>query len=202
MAWRAAPSVPREAVVAAKDRWLAALALGALAFVSIHCGQHLEARHFDKLLWLSNAATALLAVGCMVRVPRLNAVALLWLSFSTLLWVFDVAHGAAIDSAVLTHVGSLVLAIVAVRLAPPTGSTWPLATFGLAVVVALSRWLGEPTHNVNLVFGFAPGWQATGVSHPAYVVALALAAVVLFVAVDAGAQRLITRNVRRDSLVA
>jgi hypothetical protein len=172
-------------------------ALGALAllFFAVHCADHLRRAELDNLLWLSNVATLLLAAGCAWRKPALAALAMLWLSLSALLWTADVlvARG-AVDSAVLTHVGSLGIGIVAARALGVPPRSWLGATGGLVALVGLSRLLAAPAHNVNLAFSVAPGWEARFGSHGVYLALLFAVAAALFFAVE----RVWLRDVRRQ----
>ena len=72
----------------------------ALAFALVHLRGHLLAGELQHLLWLSNVATLVLAVGCLAARASIVGLALLWLALDALLWTVDVAvAGAAVDHA-------------------------------------------------------------------------------------------------------
>jgi hypothetical protein len=155
----------------------------ALVFFGVHCAGHIRRGDLHNLLWLSNVATLVLAAACLAGSARVAALALLWLSLSAFLWVLDVtAAGAPLDTAVLTHLGSFVLAAVAVgHLGVPPG-TWWRAAAGLAALVGLCRLVTDRRQNVNLSFSVPQGWVDRLPSHGVYLgLLLALGTALFFV---------------------
>jgi len=180
---RPAPRAPSRVTLP----WLGALALLLLAF---HFADHLRRGELGDLLWLSNAATLALAAGCALRRPSLVAVAMLWLCASAILWTADVwVAGSPVDSAVLTHLGSLAVSILAVRALGVPPRSWLRATGGLVLLVAASRLLTAPARNVNLAFAVAPGWEGRFAGHGLYLALLLVFATGLFFVVEQAAVR-------------
>jgi sterol desaturase/sphingolipid hydroxylase (fatty acid hydroxylase superfamily) len=173
-----APATPR--------LWVPALV--ALVLLGLHFAGHASRGEWGALLWLSNAATLLLAVACLWPSARGVGVALAWLALSAVLWTVDVAHGAAVDSAALTHVGSFGVAIWAARKTETPRGIWVWATIALAVVLGASRALTDPALNVNLAFQVAPGWDGTFASHAPYLVLLFVVAAAIFFLVERAAR--------------
>ena len=171
--------------------------LGALAFLffAIHCAEHLRRGEVADLLWLSNLATLLLAVGCALRNARAVGLAALWLGLSALLWMLDVIFaGSRVDSAILTHLGSFGIAILAVRALAVPRRTWLAATGGLALLVGVCRMTTAPERNVNLAFVVPPGWAARFGSHGVYLAMLLVLAAALFLALELAFERAIEKR--------
>jgi sterol desaturase/sphingolipid hydroxylase (fatty acid hydroxylase superfamily) len=134
-----------------------------------------------RLLRLANAATLLLALGCLARARDAVGVALLWLALDALLWTFAVgARGAPVDTAALTHLGSFVVAVLAARaLGAPRAGTWLVALAGLAALVLAARLVTPPAANVDYAFA-SP--RADGPPHAVFLAGLAALAAVVFLA--------------------
>ena len=145
-------SATHRSTVAPRQRILALLGLASLCCFAIHCAQHLQSGDLDKLLWLSSFGTLMLSIGCLLDDARLNAVAFVWLCVSCTLWSIDVARGAPLDSAVLTHAVSLAFAAVAVRTSGFPRHSVTRAIVGMALLLIVTRIAGDPSHNVNFVF--------------------------------------------------
>ena len=184
--WRPRPAAAARARVADQTRPAASDSLpvlGALAllFFAVHCADHVRRGELDHLLWLSNLATLVLAAGCAWRRAPLVALATLWLSLSALLWTLDVIVARSpVDSAVLTHLGSLGIALLAARALGVPPRTWLVATGGLALLVGFCRLATARAHNVNLAFTISPGWEARFGGHGVYLASLLLLAAALF----------------------
>jgi len=196
--WRSEPAGPGH--VDARGDALPVLAALALLLFCYHFADHLRRRELGDLLWLSNAATLVLAAGCALRRASLVALAALWLSLSALLWTADVLiAGNPIDSAIFTHVGSLAVSMVAVRALGLPPRSWLRATGGLALLVGLSRLLTGPARNVNLAFAVSPGWESRFGSHALYLTLLLLFAAGTFLAVERAWRRDVRRAVEARS---
>lgn len=172
------------------------LALGATIFFALHCGPFALSGEFARVLWLSNVATLVLAVACAVKNRHLAALAFAWLSFCAVLWFVDVGFGEmAVDSSVLTHLGSFALATLAVAVLGIPRKTWVSAALGLAALVFLSRVLTNRKANVNLAYTVAAGWHGAFSNHLAYLVLLfALSAALFFLAEWLGRRWLAARG--------
>jgi len=177
-------SSPDDAPPSAQDS-LPVLGALALLFFAVHCAGHLRRGELDDLLWLSNLATLVLAAGCAWRKGALVALAALWLSLSALLWTLDlIVARSPVDSAVLTHLGSLGIAVLASRALGVPPRTWIAATGGLALLVGFCRLATARARNVNLAFAISPGWEARFGSHGAYLASLFLLAGALFFVIE------------------
>ena len=195
---RGLPRAPDDAPPNPRDS-LPVLGAVALLFFAVHCAGHLRRGEIDDLLWLSNLATLVLAAGCVWRKAGLAAVATLWLSLSALLWTLDlIVARSPVDSAVLTHAGSLGVAVLAARALGVPPRTWLTATGGLALLVGLCRLATKRAHNVNLVFSISPGWETRFGGHGIYLASLFLLAGALFFVIE----RLWRRDVERRAQAA
>lgn len=145
--------------------------LAGLAFLA-HAGRHLFFGTPWDVLWLCNLAPLLLALGCLGAQPSLVAVALLWQTFGTPLWLLESLRGASLlPTSALVHLLCPVLAFVAAReLGWPKGA-WYKAVLGMGTLVLATRALAPPALNVNVAFAVREGFEA---SFPRYEVFAAL----------------------------
>ena len=161
--------------------------LGAIAVASygIHAAVHLSRGEPQDLLWACHIAALLVGIGLWCRWPTVNAVGLLWSCFGTPLWILDLATGGEwIPTAVLTHVGALVIGIVGVRrLGLPRGAAIK-ATAAFVPLWALTRVVTPPWANVNVAFSVYQGWQTWFASYPPYFAMLVGVGLVTSVAVE------------------
>lgn len=171
-------------MTARRSRLLGGLAL---AIYVLHTANHLAHGRAYDLLWVCNLATALLAIGCLARAPALAAISLLWLCVGTALWLLDAfTGGEVIWTGILTHVGGTAVAAFAVAgLGMPRG-TWYRAVAAAAVIVAITRLVTSPEHNVNLAFAVREGWEARFSSHLPYLGLLFAVAATVFFGIERG----------------
>jgi len=158
----------------------------ALLFWAIHAGNHLFFLHsaYD-LLWTCNVATPLLAIGAFSKNARTCAIALCWLSYGVPLWLLDLATGAnMIGTSILTHVGGLVLAFLAVRKLGFPKHTWLYAVAASMVLVVLARMFTSAEHNVMLSHRVHDGWETHFASYPPYLALMIAASAAVFFAVE------------------
>lgn len=173
--------MPGDGAAARRLRWLA---LGAAVFFLLHCGRFALTGELARVLWLSNVATLVLVVGCAVKNRHLSALAFAWLSFCAVLWFVDVGFGEmAVDSSVLTHLGSFALSVLAVAVLGIPENTWARAALGLALLVVVSRVSTERELNINLAYTVADGWHGAFSNHVGYLALLfGLSAALFFTA--------------------
>ena len=155
------PSRPRGGPNGPSDRRLRAYGtLAGLAFLA-QGGHHIFRGSAWDVLWLCNLAPLLLAVGCLRAQRSFVAVALLWETFGTPLWLLNWATGASvIPTSPLVHVLCPFLAfLAALELGWPRGA-WYKAVLGMAALVLLTRALAPPSTNVNVAFAVREGWEA------------------------------------------
>lgn len=165
------------------SRALTLLGVLALAIYVLHTANHLRRGTPHDLLWVCNLATALLAIGCLARNATLAAIPLLWLSAGTPFWLLDAFAGSEVmATSILTHVGGLMISVLAIwKLGMPRGA-WYRASAASALVVALSRVATPAEYNVNLAFSVRTGWEPFFGDHLLYIGMLfAVASVVFFV---------------------
>jgi hypothetical protein len=175
-----APSVELPA-----GRRVPVLGTAALAISVLHDGYHLARGEAHDLLWFCNLACPLLAVGCFASSARACCVALLWLVFGTPLWALDVTTGGEIIvTSFLTHLGGLLVAVLAARQLGWAARSWLWASGGVALVMLMTRLFTLPVHNVNLAFSVWPGWEKYFPDHTLYLVLLLSGAAVTFLLVE------------------
>jgi hypothetical protein len=92
--------------------------------------------------------------------------------------------GEWIPTAVLTHVGALVIGLIGVRrLGLPRGAAIK-ATAAFVPLWALTRVVTPPWANVNVAFSVYQGWQAWFASYPPYFAMLIAFGLVTFVVAE------------------
>jgi hypothetical protein len=147
-------------------RWYAVVA--AIGWV-IHAANHVRRGETWDLLWTCNVAPVLLVIGCALRVPRLVAIALLWLSLGLPLWIASLAAGAElIVTSPLVHVLALAIAVLAGRELGIPRWSWIAAIAGLAALTLLCRLVSPEALNLNMAFGVYAGWEDRFPDHRLY----------------------------------
>jgi hypothetical protein len=168
----------------------------AIACWAIHAFHHVTRGSAHDLLWACNVAVPLLGAGLLAgaRVPC--AVALLWLSFGTPIWVLDLATGAGlIVTSPLVHVVAPAIGADAMRRIGWPSHAWQWASAAIVALLGVSRVVGSPGPNVNLAFRIHPGWERQFGSHTLLLAVLLAASTLVFFLVD----RLVRRGGRRRS---
>lgn len=132
-------------------------AIAAACFL-VHDANHVRRGAPLDVLWVCNVAVPLIAIGCL-GARRLVAVGLTWLGFGTPIWVVSLVAGAnMIPTSPLVHVVAPLVALAAIRKVGWPPGTWRVAMAGSLALLAFTRTLGNPTGNVNLVFGIERGF--------------------------------------------
>ena len=169
--------------------------VAALACWSIHGGNHLLRGTADDLLWACNVAVPLLAVGCFIGARAMCAIAVLWLSFGTPIWLLDLATGAGlIPTSVFVHVVAPVVGIAALRRLGWPRRAWLSATLASVALLLVTRLIGSPHANVNLAFRIHDGWERHFASHPFFVALLLATSALVFFAIDTTVAAMIRRR--------
>ena len=150
-----------------------------LACWCAHAVHHVARGTPLDLLWACNVAVPILALGLLLGAPLPSAVALLWLSFGTPVWLVDLATG-----------------VIGMRRLEWPRRAWLAASLASVVLLAVSRLVGEPGPNVNLAFRIHPGWERLFGTHPRQLAALLLASTLVFFFVDHAVRRLLERAKR------
>jgi hypothetical protein len=153
--------MPRGGPSASRVRRLRAYgALAGLAFLA-HAGHHVFRGSAWDVLWLCNLAPLLLAIGCLRAKCSFVAVALLWETLGTPLWLLNVVTGASwIPTSPLVHLACPIVAFLAVlELGWPRGAGYK-AMLAMAALALLTRVFTPPSMNVNVAFAVRAGWEA------------------------------------------
>ena len=168
-----------------------------LACWCAHAVHHVARGTPLDLLWACNVAVPILALGLLLGAPLPSAVALLWLSFGTPVWLVDLASGAGlVVTSPLVHVVAPVAGVIGMRRLEWPRRAWLAASLASVVLLAVSRLVGEPGPNVNLAFRIHPGWERLFGTHPRQLAALLLASTLVFFFVDHAVRRLLERAKR------
>ena len=153
----------------------------AVIFYVIHATVHLLRHEPWDLFWACNLAVLLVGIALLTRNATLNAIAVLWAAFGTALWALDLATGGEwLPTAVLTHIGALVIGIFGVRALsmPRFAALKSLAAF--ALLWCATRVITPPKPNVNLAFRVAEGWHQYFPSFALYTAMLGAVALAVF----------------------
>ena len=143
---------------------------------------HLRRGEPYDLLWGCHIATLLVAAGLWRRNARLNAVGLLWACFGLPIWLlYTFTGGEFMPTALLTHVGGLVIGIYGVRvLGLPRGSAWTASAAYIGLWL-LTRAVTPESANINLAFHVHPGWEDRFATYPIYFATLVAGGAFAFV---------------------
>ncbi len=169
--------------------------VAALCCWALHGGNHVLRGTPHDLLWACNVAVPLLAIGCLLGARVLCAIAVLWLSFGTPIWLLDLATGAGlIPTSVFVHLVAPIIGVVALRKLGWPPRAWLAATAASAVLLLVTRLSSSPRANVNLAFRVHDGWERYFSSHLAFVGLLLVASALVFYAIDVAVLRLARRR--------
>src|SRR5262245_10441859 len=96
------------------------------AFLGAHALHYLPSHELEQLFWSCNVANGVLAAGLLARTRTLVAIAFLWLAVGFPCWLIYLwGTGDFVPTQVLTHVGGLAVAAIAVaRDGVPRGTWW------------------------------------------------------------------------------
>jgi hypothetical protein len=162
-------------------RRLPLFGLLALGCFVVHAGHHVLSGRAPHALWACHVAALSIAAGCFLGQSSLVAVGILWLSFGNPLWVLDLSTGGEfIPTSLFTHVGALIVGVVAIRRLGWPKHAWPLAVIAFVALMGLTRLLTSPQDNVNLAFRVSDGWEQTFPSYAPYFLLLAATAALTF----------------------
>ena len=179
-------TLAREPAVAGSVK-LPVLGAIALVFYAIHAFVYytLIARSPEGALWACHVGCAVVGVGCIARRALPVAIGTLWLIYGGTVWGIDLAMGAnVIPTSVLTHIGGLVVAALALRELRWVRGASLAATVALFVLLGLTRLLTPASANINLVFAVTPGFERSFPTFGRYFLFLFGTAFAVFVAAD------------------
>lgn len=178
-------------------RPLAAACLPAAAF-ALRAWDYGPGVDAGNLLWMCNAANALLALGWIVGWRRLATAALPWLVVGVAPWLLDIATtGQTTWPSLVSHAAGLTGALIYARRTRVDAFDW-LAGLGLYLALqgAARAWTA-PELNVNLAFRQYAGWEQILPDYRLYLAATTAAAGALLGVAIFGLRRLAGR--RSDS---
>lgn len=115
-----------------------------------------------ELLWACHLAPLILAVGCALGSARITSVAVTWTAIGAPLWLGNLLAAGELPEATptLVHVGTLALAIAAVRTLGWDHGAWWRASLAIYALAALTRLVpAAERDDVNLVFRVWPGLE-------------------------------------------
>jgi len=170
-------------------RWLGVLALACFA---VHASFHVLSGRAPDVLWACHIATLLIGIGALVGRAEPIAVGVLWLCFGNPLWVLDVATGGEFfPTSLFTHVGGLLLGLVALKRLGFPHRAWLHATASFLGLLGLTRLLTPRSENVNLAFSVASGWEKTFPSYPLYLLLMMAAGTTTFFVAELGLRKVL-----------
>lgn len=169
------------------------IGVSALLCYAIHAGSHVLAGRPEEALWACHVATLLVGVGALLENSSVVAVGVLWLAFGNPLWILDLLTGGEfLPTSPLTHVGGLLLGLLALRRLPPAGAIWWKAVLAFAALLVVTRLLTPASANVNLAFAVASGWERIFPSYPLYLSLLLVAGAATFFVTELGLRRVLS----------
>jgi hypothetical protein len=153
------------------------LAVATFAFVAIavHDAAHVVAGRYWDVFWVCNVSAALIAPAILFRSPALAAAALTWIVPGTLVWLLDavVARSGILPTSYAVHIGGMLAACYATRVAGFARRGWAVALLVLALSVLVSRLFLPAFANVNAAHAIPKGWGFLGRSRGGFVSAAA-----------------------------
>lgn len=161
------------------------LGVAAILCYAAHASVHLSRGEPYDLLWGCHLAVLLVAAGLLLERATLNAIGLLWSCFGLPIWlVYTFTGGEFMPTAMLTHIGALVIGVAGVRLLGwPDGAAWK-AVAAYLVLWVVTRLTTPASANINLAFRVYPGWEARFPSYPLYFATLTVMGVAVFAIAD------------------
>jgi hypothetical protein len=115
-----------------------------------------------NMLWMCNVGNLMLAFGLFFENAMLIRVAVLWMIPGLAVWfVYVVWAWGVFFSSMLAHVGGIVVGILALKKVGMDSTAWLYALGWYFFAQLVSRFLTEPSLNVNVAHAVDPGWQLT-----------------------------------------
>lgn len=140
----------------------------------------------DNMLWMCNVSNLTLAAGLLFDLKWLTRLSVIWLIPGLPLWLLEVVvHGGWLVTSFLTHIGALIVGLVAMRWVRADKWMWAYAFAWFLLVQQLSRMFTSteyPFWNVNVAHTIYKGYESA-VSHywQFWVITTLMVAVGLFV---------------------
>lgn len=150
------------------------LGLLPLAFFIAHfyyyatVGFYAENRGIENMLWMCNVSNLTLAAGLLFDLKWLTRLSVIWLIPGLPLWLVEVVgHGGWMLTSFFTHIGGLIVGLVAMRWVRADKWAWLYAFGWYLFIQQLSRLLTSneyPHWNVNVAHRIYKGYE-NAVSH-------------------------------------
>lgn len=174
-------------------RPLAALCLPAVAF-ALRVWDYGPGVAAGNLLWMCNAANALLALGWLTGRRRLAGAAAPWPVLGIAPWLLDIlATGVTSWPSVFSHAAGLAGALLYARERRLDALDWPGGMLLYLALMGAARLWTAPELNVNLAFRQYEGWEKLLPNYPLYLALTTAAAGALLAATISGLRRLYRR---------
>ena len=179
---------PSDAVApprAGRDRATVRIGAAALAAWAVHAADQLRQHHPENLLWCCHVGGLGVAIGLILRAPRVLAPAAFLSLLGVVMWPIDViVTGDLEPSSAVAHVAGIALGLAGIRrLGLPRG-TWLRAGATLFALTVAARLVTPPAENVNLAFAVHPSLAGHVQSHGIYVAGVGALVLMGFFALD------------------
>jgi hypothetical protein len=113
-----------------------------------------------NLLWMCDIGNLLLAIGLFLGHRETIRVSAIWAIAGLPVWIWYVLlNHSSFFSSVLVHVGSLIVALIALRRVRMNRLAWVYAFVWYLIVQVAARFFTAPELNVNVAFRIQPGWE-------------------------------------------
>lgn len=121
----------------------------------------------EQILWTCHVSNLLLAVGMFLACPFLIRLAVFWLILGASPWIVDMVWSGSVTLiSIFSHLGGVILAIVAIRKVGAKRGSWIASLIYFLILQQISRLLTPPGPytNVNVAhfaYGPAKEWFVT-----------------------------------------
>ncbi len=133
-----------------------------LAFFAAHGFYYLDRAETANMLWMCNISVLLLGVGMLLGRAELIRVAVFWLIPGLALWFYYVVlRGGWLLTSTFSHVGGLIVGLVAFYKIRARRWTWVYATLWYLVVQEIARLTTPEAWNINVARIVYAGWEET-----------------------------------------
>lgn len=107
-----------------------------------------------QILWVCNISNLVLGISIMMTYSTLIWISTLWIVLGTPLWVVqDLINYSTLEmSGILTHFGSSLIGLTAIKHFPKTGTFWKKALIYFLFIQIFSRIITSPIDNINVSF--------------------------------------------------
>lgn len=142
------------------------LGIAPLAFFTAHLLFYLSDPFYastngvENMLWMCNVANLLLGAGLLFGAPRVIRLAVFWLIPGLPIWLFDAfLRGGLLFTSFLTHIGGLVVGLIAMRRVRADKWSWLYAFVWYLLIQQLSRLFTSEYWNVNVAHRIYSGYE-------------------------------------------